>query len=132
MLCCKHGFSEASYYLWQSKFGGMDVSDAKRLKAIEADERAATEAVGRVGARERGHARGASKTMVTAPVRHELGAVDANEGPDGAPRACGRRHERELVALPAAHGSQRGTASTDHRSGAASSALRRRPDPPEV
>lgn len=35
-LCCKHGFSEASYYLWRSKFGGVDVSDAKRLKALEA------------------------------------------------------------------------------------------------
>lgn len=34
-LCHKHGFSEASYYLWRSKFGGMDVSDAKRLKALE-------------------------------------------------------------------------------------------------
>lgn len=36
-LCRKHGFSEASYYLWRSKFGGMDVSDAKRLKAVEAE-----------------------------------------------------------------------------------------------
>jgi putative transposase len=34
-LCRKHGFSEASFYLWRSKFGGMDVSDAKRLKALE-------------------------------------------------------------------------------------------------
>ena len=33
-LCRKHGFSEASYYLWRSKFGGMDVSDAKRLGAL--------------------------------------------------------------------------------------------------
>ena len=36
-LCRKHGFSEASYYLWRSKFGGMDVSDAKRLKALECE-----------------------------------------------------------------------------------------------
>lgn len=36
-LCRKHGFSEASYYLWRSKFGGMDVSDARRLKALEAE-----------------------------------------------------------------------------------------------
>ncbi len=36
-LCRKHGFSDASYYLWRSKFGGMDVSDAKRLKALEAE-----------------------------------------------------------------------------------------------
>jgi len=34
-LCRKHGFSDASFYLWRSKFGGMDVSDAKRLKALE-------------------------------------------------------------------------------------------------
>lgn len=36
-LCRRHGFSEASYYLWRAKFGGMDVSDAKRLKALEAE-----------------------------------------------------------------------------------------------
>lgn len=36
-LCRRHGFSEASYYLWRSRFGGMDVSDAKRLKALEAE-----------------------------------------------------------------------------------------------
>ena len=33
-LCRRHGFSEASYYLWRSKFGGMSVSDAKRLKEL--------------------------------------------------------------------------------------------------
>jgi putative transposase len=36
-LCRRHGFSDASYYLWRSKFGGMDVSDAKRLKTLEAE-----------------------------------------------------------------------------------------------
>jgi putative transposase len=34
-LCRKHGFSEQSYYLWRNKYGGMDVSDAKRLKGLE-------------------------------------------------------------------------------------------------
>ena len=34
-LCRRHGFSEASYYLWRSKYGGLDVSEAKRLKALE-------------------------------------------------------------------------------------------------
>lgn len=34
-LCRKHGFSEASYYLWRSKFGGMSVPEAKRLKELE-------------------------------------------------------------------------------------------------
>ena len=34
-LCRRHGFSEASYDLWRSKFGGLAVSDAKRLKTLE-------------------------------------------------------------------------------------------------
>ncbi len=36
-LCRKHGFSEPSYYAWRSKFGGMDVSDARRLKSLETE-----------------------------------------------------------------------------------------------
>lgn len=36
-LCRRHGFSEASYYLWRSKFGGMNVPDAKRLKELETE-----------------------------------------------------------------------------------------------
>jgi putative transposase len=34
-LCRKHGMSAATFYSWKAKFGGMDVSDAKRLKALE-------------------------------------------------------------------------------------------------
>jgi putative transposase len=34
-LCRKHGISEATFYNWKSKFGGMDVSEAKRLKQIQ-------------------------------------------------------------------------------------------------
>jgi len=36
-LCSKHGFSEASFYPWRSKFSGMDVSDVKRLKSLEVE-----------------------------------------------------------------------------------------------
>ena len=36
-LCRKHGFSEASYYLWRSKFGGMSVPDAKRPRELETE-----------------------------------------------------------------------------------------------
>ncbi len=36
-LCRRHGFSEASYYLWRSKFGGMSVPDAKRLRELETE-----------------------------------------------------------------------------------------------
>ena len=38
-LCRKHGVSDASIYKWKAKFGGMDVSEAKRLKTLE-DENA--------------------------------------------------------------------------------------------
>jgi putative transposase len=38
-LCRKHGISDATFYKWRSRFGGMEVSDAKRLRALE-DENA--------------------------------------------------------------------------------------------
>lgn len=36
-LCRKHGMSSATFYAWKAKFGGMDVSDARKLKALEAE-----------------------------------------------------------------------------------------------
>ena len=36
-LCRKHGFSDASYYVWRSKYGGMNVSEAERLRELEAE-----------------------------------------------------------------------------------------------
>ena len=38
-LCRKHGVSDASIYKWKARFGGMEVSEAKRLRALE-DENA--------------------------------------------------------------------------------------------
>jgi len=34
-LCRKHGMSSASLYLWKAKYGGMEVSDAKKLRSLE-------------------------------------------------------------------------------------------------
>ena len=34
-LCRKHGISDATFYNWRSKYGGMEVSEAKRLKQLE-------------------------------------------------------------------------------------------------
>jgi len=34
-LCRKHAMSSATYYAWKAKFGGLEVSDAKRLRALE-------------------------------------------------------------------------------------------------
>ena len=36
-LCRKHGMSDATFYNWKSKYGGLEISDAKRLRALEAE-----------------------------------------------------------------------------------------------
>jgi putative transposase len=38
-LCRKHGISDATFYKWRSKYGGMEVSDARKLKALEDENR---------------------------------------------------------------------------------------------
>ena len=38
-LCRMHGISDATFYNWRSKYGGMEVSDAKRLKDLESENR---------------------------------------------------------------------------------------------
>ena len=34
-VCCKHGISSATFYKYKSKFGGLEVSDARRLRTLE-------------------------------------------------------------------------------------------------
>ena len=36
-LCRKHGISEASFYNWKAKYGGLEISEAKRLKGLESE-----------------------------------------------------------------------------------------------
>ena len=36
-LCRKHGISSATYYNWESKYGGMEASDLKKMKELEAE-----------------------------------------------------------------------------------------------
>jgi putative transposase len=38
-VCCPHGISEATFYKWNAKFGGIEVTEAKRLRTLE-DENA--------------------------------------------------------------------------------------------
>jgi putative transposase len=38
-VCREHGISSAIYYQWKSKYGGMEVSDIRRLKELEAENR---------------------------------------------------------------------------------------------
>jgi putative transposase len=36
-LCRKHGISDATFYNWKAKYGGMEVSEAKKLRSLEAE-----------------------------------------------------------------------------------------------
>lgn len=38
-LCRKHGLSDATFYKWRAKYGGMETSDAKKLKGLEDENR---------------------------------------------------------------------------------------------
>ena len=38
-LCRKHGISDATFYTWRKKYGGLEVSEAKRLRALEDENR---------------------------------------------------------------------------------------------
>lgn len=38
-VCRRHGISEATFYNWKSKYGGMDVSEAQRLRSLEDENR---------------------------------------------------------------------------------------------
>lgn len=104
-LCRKHGFSEASYYLWRSKFGGMTVSEAKRLKELEAEnarlrkllaESMLENKITREALRESGDRTGATLA----------GAGDDEPRTQRTPCIDGAAYERQCVASCAARGPQ--------------------------
>lgn len=51
-LCRKHGISDATFYKWRQKYGGMEVSDVKKLKSLEEENRKLKEALGEAALRE--------------------------------------------------------------------------------
>lgn len=78
-LCRRHGFSEASYYFWRSKFGGMEVADAKRLKALEIENTRLKKQLAEL-ILEVEVTRSASEKVVTAPARREVVRMMKEQG----------------------------------------------------
>ena len=80
-LCRKHGVSDATFYKWRSKYGGMEVSDAKKLKALEAENAKLKKLL-------------AEQMMDVSTLKEMLGK---NFEAWIATQCCGLGHEREAV-----------------------------------
>ena len=63
-LCRRHGISEQSLYRWKAKFGGMDVSDAKKMRALEDENRRLKHIVAVTGAHDHAPAESAVVTHI--------------------------------------------------------------------
>ncbi|WP_297562208.1 IS3 family transposase [Nitratireductor sp.] len=66
-VCCDHGISSATFYKWNAKFGGLEVSDARRLKAPEAETAKLKKSAYRPDAGQR-HAEGCCLAKVVTPA----------------------------------------------------------------
>lgn len=74
-LCRKHNIAEQTFYRWKSKYGGMDVSEAKRLKRLKQENAELKKGGGGIDARQPHVARHQSKKVVRVSDRRR--AVDA-------------------------------------------------------
>lgn len=71
-LCRKHGFSEASYYLWKAKFGGMSVPEAKCLKELDTENARLKKLLAESLLENEIIKEALRKKMVSAPARRQL------------------------------------------------------------
>ena len=71
-LCRRHGFSEASYYVCRSKFGGLEVSEAKRLKAPEQENARLKKLLAESLLEQEVHREALRNKVVGAPARCEV------------------------------------------------------------
>jgi putative transposase len=96
-LARRHGVSEATIYNWKAKYGGLEVSEARRLRALEEREREAQAAAGRRDAGQRCAEGSAGKKVVTpAAMREAVAHLQACHGMSER-RACRVIGDRKSV-----------------------------------
>src|SRR6185369_7869311 len=82
-LCRRHGISDATFYTWRSKYGGLEISEMRRLRQLEEENRESTAEVdgGRPGARPpRVEGRAVKKRIRPAVKREMVAQVIAMHG----------------------------------------------------
>ncbi len=97
-LCRKRGFSEGSYYDWRSKFGGMSVPEAKRLKELESENTRLKKLLAETML-ENEIVKEALKKSGSRTGKTGTGAVHGRQGAESASCFAGRPDESECVAL---------------------------------
>ncbi len=130
-LCRKHGFSESGYYASPRKYSGMDVTEPKRLKSLEAENARLKRLLAETLLENEVKREALRKTAKrTGPSGH--GAVDAHEGVVATPGARGGSNECDGATLSIATRSQYGVAHIDRGACPASSSFLYEGDLPQA
>ena len=88
-ICRRHGISDATFYTWRSRYGGMEVSDARRLKALEEENRKLKKLLAEAMLDVCDAARGTRKKLLTPSARRTAVTWAIEEKGYSQRRACG-------------------------------------------
>ena len=87
-ICRKYGISDATFYNWRNKYGGMEVSEAKRLKAVEDENRKLKKLLGGIDAGCGDAKRASRKKLLTPGARRTAVTWAIEEKSYSQARAC--------------------------------------------